>query len=258
MGDFGPAQESFERIQNRHGLELFVKIIEPPNVRGNAYLVHGLTDVHDTPHMRALTSAFTQRGYRVVVWDSSHSSGRSEGSSDRATFYFHHEDLEDVIAWSSGQTWYAEPFMMAGFSLGGVAAGTFAASHPRQVEGLALVSSVVSGARVRRRIPAPFRGLWRLRKVMTVPPYNNRLSYELIRSGWAYNLLASAHRLVMPVLIVGAGRDFVTPPRALRRLRQAIGDNARLHLVRGARHGFDTPEEMQTLATVVGAWLEQR
>jgi pimeloyl-ACP methyl ester carboxylesterase len=170
MGDFGPAQESFERIQNRHGLELFVKIIEPPNVRGNAYLVHGLTDVHDTPHMRALTSAFTQRGYRVVVWDSSHSWGRSEGSSDRATFYFHHEDLEDVIAWSSGQTWYAEPFMMAGFSLGGVAAGTFAASHPRQVEGLALVSSVVSGARVRRRIPAPFRGLWRLRKVMTVPP----------------------------------------------------------------------------------------
>jgi predicted alpha/beta-hydrolase family hydrolase len=80
MGDFDPATERFARITNRHGLQVFVKLVEPAGeARGNVYLAHGFSDVHDTPHMRALTAAWVRAGYNVVVWDATHSWGRSEG-----------------------------------------------------------------------------------------------------------------------------------------------------------------------------------
>lgn len=256
MGDFDPARELFPVIRNRHGLKLFVKLIEPAETRGNVYVSHGLSDAHDTAHMRALTTAFVRAGYRVVLWDASHSWGRSEGNSERASFYHHFEDLEDVVVWSESQDWYQKRFMLAGHSLGGMAAGTYAASHAAQVLGLVLVAPVVSGPALRRRIPLPLRIWWRWRGVVRTPG-RGRTSYawELMRSGWSYNLLAVAHRLTMPVLIVAAGRDMLIPPRLMRRLYRALASgHKQLEVVRGARHGFDEGWEAARLQEMVEAW----
>jgi len=255
MGDFNPAREEFPRIHNRHGLDVFIKVLLVPKPVGNVYLAHGFSDVHDTPHMRALTAAAVQAGYNVVVWDATHSWGRSGGSSELASFYYHHQDLEDVLAWSRGQPWYREQFVLAGHSLGGLVAGVYAAAHPRQVGRLALVSPVVSGLRLRRRIPWPVRAWWRWRGEVAAPHWGvSRSGWEFMRSGWSYDLLRDAHRLVMPVLVVGAGRDVLTQPRLLRKLVRRLADG-RLVMVPRARHSFDREWEMVRLERVVGEWL---
>jgi pimeloyl-ACP methyl ester carboxylesterase len=273
MGDFDPATERFARITNRHGLQVFVKLVEPAGeARGNVYLAHGFSDVHDTPHMRALTAAWVRAGYNVVVWDATHSWGRSEGSSELASFYHHHEDLEDVIDWSRGEPWYRERFALCGHSLGGMVAGTYAAAHAAAVERLVLVSPVVSGPALKRRVPWPVQAWWRWRGEVGGSGTRlarwgvSRSGWEFMRSGWAYDLLRSAHRLTMPVLIVGAARDVLIPPRLLRRLFRrlpgevargggALGESKRLVIVPGARHGFDREWEMERLGEVVGEWL---
>jgi pimeloyl-ACP methyl ester carboxylesterase len=257
MSDFATAGEQFFTIINRHGLKVFVKLIMPPGAERNVYLAHGFHDVHDTAHMRALTAAFVAAGYNVVVWDATHSWGRSGGDVARASFYFHHEDLEDVIGWSRGQPWWRERFALAGHSLGGMVAGTYAAAHAASVERLALVSPVVSGPALRRRIPLPLRAWWRLRGEVAAPRWGlNRSGWEFMRSSWSYDLPRVAHRLTMPVLVVGAGRDVIIPPRLLRRLaRQLASSDKRFVIVPGARHGFDREWEMERLEAVVGAWL---
>lgn len=256
MGDFDPAVESFPRIRNRHGLDVFIKLLMVPEPVGNVYLAHGFSDVHDTPHMRALTAAAVKAGYNVIVWDATHSWGRSGGSSELASFYYHHEDLEDVVAWSREQSWYRERFVLAGHSLGGMVAGTFAAAHPREVERLLLVSPVVSGPRLRRRIPWPIRAWWRWRGEVAAPRFGvSRSGWEFMRSSWSYDLLQSAHRLTMPVLVVGAGRDVLIPRRLMKRLQRRL-PNGRLVMVPGAIHGFDREWEMERLEQIVCEWLK--
>lgn len=258
MGDFDPAAEEFIKIRNRHGLEMFVKLIVPEGAKRNVYLAHGLGNSHDAAGMRALTRAFINAGYRVIVWDATRSPNRSEGETNTASFYFYAQDLEDVVAWSQGQAWYRPEYMLGGHSLGGMAAGTFAAAHPGQVSGLVLLAPVVSGAKLRRRLPLPLRAWWRLRGELR-PRYlgSNPYGWEFVRSGWNYNLLAEAPRLSMPVLIIGAGRDVLIPPRQLRRLfREIRHDNKRLEIVASARHGFDADWEMARVTGAVGEWLK--
>jgi pimeloyl-ACP methyl ester carboxylesterase len=257
LGDFDPARESFPVITNRHGLQVFVKVLEVSEPVGIAYLVHGFSDVHDTPHMRALTGAFVAAGYNVVVWDATHSWGRSGGSSEQASFYHHHEDLEDVIEWSRGEPWFQRKFALAGHSLGGMVAGTYAAAHPEQVTRLVLVSPVVSGPGLRRRIPAPVRAWWRWRGMLAAPRWGmSRSSWEFIRSTWSYDLLRSAHRLTMPTLVIGAQRDVIVPPRLVRRLGRLVpAAGKQVVIVPGARHGFDRDWEMAMLGQMVEEWL---
>ena len=256
MGDFYPAIESFPTTMNRHGLKVFIKTLMIPGSTKNVYLAHGFSDVHDTAHMRALTGAFVEAGYNVIVWDATHSWGRSEGTTEQASFYYHHEDLEDVIEWSRAQPWYQPQFALAGHSLGGMAAGTYAASHAATIQRLVLVSPVVSGPALRRRIPLPLRAWWRIRGHVRLPKGVSSYKWEFMRSSWSYNLLASAHRLTMPVLIIGAGHDFLIPPRLLKRLfRQIPVEQKRLEFVSMARHSFDGPNETTALRQAVIKWL---
>lgn len=260
MSDFDPATEDFATLTNRHDLHVFVKVITPTDrpVRGNAYLAHGFREVHDTRHMRALTGALVRSGYRVVVWDATNSWGRSGGAEQDATFYYHYEDLEDVVAWSSRQPWYEPRYIMAGFSLGGVVAGTFAASHPRQVERLVLAAPVVSGRALRQRIPGVLRLWWRWRGTVRLPRSGPAAySWEFIRSSWSFDLLHNATRLTMPLLIVGAGRDWIAPSRLLQRLAKRVHSrDVTVVIVPGAKHGFDEAWEADRLERTVRDWLD--
>lgn len=238
-----------------------MKVIEPTDqaVRGNAYLVHGFSDVHDAGHMRAMTSAFVREGWRVVVWDATYTwSGRSGGDPAGARFYFHHEDLEDVIEWSRGQSWYRHSFMLAGYSLGGVVAGTYAAAHPAQVAGLVLAAPVVSGELLRRRVPAPVRWWWRRRGRLRQKLFGMGLpEWQFMASGWNYDLLKVAERWRQPVIIIAAGRDRLIPPRYIRRLARAGAQGLKVQFISGADHGLNRPEEMRALEECLRNWLSE-
>lgn len=262
MSDFDPAVEDFPIIHNRDGLKLFVKVITPTDrpVRGNIYLVHGYGDVHDAAHMRVATWVGVKEGLRVIVWDATHGwAGRSDGVQEEATFYYHAEDLEDVVVWSRSQEWYQERFWLFGYSLGGLMAGMYAAAHAKNVKGLMLLAPVVSGGQLKRRMPWLLRLWWRWRGRLrgigrwSLPPWS------FMDSGWNYDLLRVSRRLVMPVLVAVGARDIITRPRLLRRLVAGIPQaDKKLVILEGMGHSFDRPATMAQLEVVLQSWLVER
>jgi pimeloyl-ACP methyl ester carboxylesterase len=259
MSDFDPATEEFPVIRNRDGLKLFVKIITPTDrpVRGNAYLVHGYGDVHVGAHMRVATWVCVREGLRVIVFDATHGwAGRSEGSQDEATFYYHAEDLEDVMEWSRTQGWFERQFWLFGYSLGGLLAGTYAAAHAKQVRGLMLLAPVASGSLLKRRMPWPLRLWWRFRGRLTgigrwsLPPW------RFMDSGWNYDLQRVSGRLTMPVLVIVGSRDLFTRPKPLRRFVAGVRNaDKTLVVLESIGHSFDKPATMGRLEMVLRPWL---
>jgi pimeloyl-ACP methyl ester carboxylesterase len=234
-------KDTSQHITNRYGLRLFVRTFIQPHAGGLVFIAHGLSDNHATPNMLMLRETFLSLGYSVVVWDATNSSwGQSEGRYEDATFTKHYHDLEDIISWSKSQPWRRHRFTLAGYSLGGIAVGTYASRHSHQVDKLVLLAPVVSGEYLRRAIPWPILAYWRLKGSITQSrKYRKRYSWELIRDGLNYDLINWAEHLTMPVLMIGASRDTYIRPKFLRRLCQAIPhDNKRLVIIPRTGHRF--------------------
>ncbi|QQR53106.1 alpha/beta fold hydrolase [bacterium] len=181
---------------------------------------------------------------------------RSEGVQTEATFYYHAEDLEDVVEWSRSQAWFEEQFWLLGYSLGGLAAGTYAAAHAKMVRGLMLLAPVVSGGHLKRRVPWPLRWWWRVRGRVRGIGRWNLPPWSFMDSGWNYDLQRVSRRLIMPVLVVVGARDIITRPRVLRRLVAGVcSSDKRLIVMEGIGHSFDRPGTMGQLDAVLRPWL---
>jgi len=96
--------------------------------------VHGLSTPCDA--YQAIGERIATAGGRLLTYDlyGRGFSGRPKGLQDRA---FHQRQLLDLLA-DQGVT---EPFVIMGYSMGGIIATQFAADHPTRVRGLVLLTA---------------------------------------------------------------------------------------------------------------------
>lgn len=123
-------------IKNRYGLRLSIRITTPTHTHKPlklAFIEHGLFGNKDESHMVILEEELSKRGYRVVNLDASNSLNESDFSADGTTFSGHYTDLEDVIEWAHSQSWFMEPFALAGHSMGAAAVLLYAQNYPDRV-----------------------------------------------------------------------------------------------------------------------------
>jgi pimeloyl-ACP methyl ester carboxylesterase len=250
-------KDTSQHITNRHGLRLFVRSFIQDSSKGLIFVSHGLSDNHATPVMLALREAILGAGYSLVVWDTTHSSwGQSEGNYIHATFTNHYHDMEDVVDWGRHQPWFSAPYGVGGYSMGGTAAGSFAARHRREIDQVLLIAPVVSGTELKKVIPAPIRWYWRWRgQILQSRANQKRYSWQLIEDGLNYDLVGVAEHLTMPALIVGAQSDGYVRPKTLQRLHESIPHHRkRLVIIPKTGHRFEhtKPQLKQT----VSDWLE--
>ncbi len=248
---------------SRSGHDLFI-VVKTPRDRPLhperlAFLAHGLNDVHDSAPMRALTCAFLEAGYRVVLWDAANSRGRSGGRLEDVTVTQYGLDLRSVVAWARGQAWFCASYALGGHSLGAGAVGEYAAEHPTEVSRLVLVAPVVSGSLVMRHIHPILLLWWRWKGITTHPRApKDRYNWEFMRSLTRFNLLPLASRLTMPVLFVVGTRDRVTTPSdAMRLYLRLPAGRRKFALIYGARHKFETTRAQEDLSRRVETWLRQ-
>jgi len=128
-------------IKNRKNQNVAVLVEEAENQKGLVFAMHGLSAYKEQAQLAVIAEAFRDNDYTVVRFDTTNTFGESDGNPEDATTTNYYEDLEDVISWAGSQSWYQEPFYLAGQSLGGFSAGFYAENFPDKVGGGGLAVS---------------------------------------------------------------------------------------------------------------------
>jgi uncharacterized protein len=154
---------------------------------------------------------------------------------------------------------FVDPNRMAflGFSLGGAVAACATAFRPR-VKALALWAPLAQISRLftlpTGLTPSQIRD-WRKRGKTDY--YGNELGLNWLRGLDYHDALESAEGFQGKVLIVHGGRDRAVPLSQSRLYLERLGRRARLHVVRGADHAFNSvPWEAEAIRTTV-QWLKK-
>lgn len=246
-------------VRNRKDRKIVVLVEQPPESRRLAFVMHGLGGFKEQPHIAAVAETLRENGFTTVRFDTTNTFGESAGSYEEATTTLYYEDLEDVVAWAAAQPWYREPFLMAGHSLGGLCICLFAQRYPEKISALIPMSPVVSGALSIEADPEEAaewqRSGWRVSESRSKPGVMKRLPWSHMEDRLRYDLLPEARCLTMPVLLIVAAGDDVTPAAHVRLLHDVLPGSKRLHVVEGEDHTFRKPEELDEICTVIAQWL---
>lgn len=240
-------------------MTVVVEVAQPQ--KGLAFVMHGLGGFKESPQTRAVADVLHESNYTVVTFDTTNTFGESEGRYEEATTTNYYEDLEDVIAWAATQSWYKEPFVLAGHSLGGLCTALYAQRHPEKVKALAPLGTVVSG---KLRLENPYRkeeneewkkAGWREEESASKPGVIKRLPWSHMEDCLKYDLLPQAHKLTMPVLLVVGERDESCPSEHQKILYAALPGPKELHVIKGAPHTFKDPTHLAQLAKILRVWI---
>ena len=229
-------------IKNRRGQKIAVLVERPENLKGLAFVMHGLGGFKEQPHIQAFAEAFLENGYTVVRFDTTNTFGESEGNYEDATTTNYYEDLEDVIEWAKSQEWYQEPFCLAGHSLGSFSIAFYGENHPGRVRALAPISTMISGelsTETKRDVLKEWKETgWLTQPHESRPGEIKRLKWSHMEDRLKYDLLPNAYKLTMPVLLIVGEQDNGTPPEHQQIFYKKLPDKKEIHIIKGVDHNF--------------------
>lgn len=226
--------------------------------------MHGLGGFKEQPHVEVFAQAFLEKGFMVVRFDTTNTLGESDGTYEDATTTNYYEDLEDVIEWGKTQSWYQEPFALAGHSLGGICTAVYAERYPENVLALAPISTVVSGQLTvdahKQHEPEEF-ALWE--KNGMLEKYSESKKGVLKKLKWShmidrvkYDLLPATGKLTMPVLLIVGSEDWGTSPAHHQLLFDRLPGPKEMHVIQGAPHTFRNSKHLAEIKEIFLKWID--
>ncbi len=252
-----------EFIKNRHGLKVAIVVKEVADAKGVVFIMHGLGSRKERPLLQLAAQVFNQIGITAVRFDATNSFNESEGNYENATVTNYYEDLEDVINWSKGQSWYQEPFWLMGHSLGGICVALYAEKFPQRVKALAPISTVISG---KISVTSPtytpeVLADWEKTGWMIRPSSEDgtirKLKWNHMADRMKYDLLQNVSKLTMPVLMLVGSEDKSTPPNHQQVLFDALSTEKEMHIIEGAPHSFRDPKHLAEIETIFDSWIQK-
>ncbi|MAG11668.1 MAG: hypothetical protein CMI52_02570 [Parcubacteria group bacterium] len=248
-------------IHNRKGENVVVEFKLNENPKGLVFVMHGLGGFKEQSHLQVIVDAFLEENYSVVRFDTTNSVGESDGDYFNATVTNYYEDLEDLIDWTNGQSWYEEPFVLVGHSLGGMCVSLFAQKHPEKVKALAPIASVISGE-LSTHAPRYEDGsliTWEKEGKMLrgESPTKQQmwLAWHHMEDRMHYDLTKDANKLTMPVLLVVGDKDISTPPEHQKALFDVLPGKKEIHVIKGSKHTFKGDEHKTELKKYFTNWI---
>jgi pimeloyl-ACP methyl ester carboxylesterase len=252
-------------LQNRKGQRIVLQLDIAEPQKGLAFVLHGLGGFKEQPHVSAMADVFKAADFTVVNFDAANSIGESGGSMQEATLTNHYQDLEDVINWAKSQSWYREPFALAGHSLGATAAALYAEKNPFQVMALAPISAVVSGELSfeahKKFKPEEFENWrqsgWLKKESSSKPGVFKRLPWSNMQDLLKYDLLPFSDKLTMPVLLIVGSKDISTPPEHQKIFYDQIPGEKELHIIEGSPHTFRQTDHIKEMKSYLKDWIKK-
>lgn len=251
------------RIKNRKGQKIVVIVDKQKNPKGLAIVMHGLSGYKEQSHIVTFAEAFKESGYTAVRFDTTNTFGESDGKYENATVTNHYEDLEDVISWAKNQSWYIEPFCLAGHSLGGICTTLYAENHPEKIKGLAPISTVVSGKlstetpKYRKIMDKWKKSGWLEEESTSSPGRMKRLPWSHILDRLKYDVLPQAHKLTMPVLLIVGKKDDSTPYEHQKLLFDKLTGEKEIHVIKNAPHTFIGSDQLKEIKQIFLKWIKK-
>ena len=249
-------------IQNRKGQKVAVIVEQNENPKGLAFVMHGLGGSKDQPLIVEFAETFKEKGNTVVRFDTTNTFGESDGKYENATITNYYEDLEDVISWASKQTWYREPFILCGHSLGGISIALFSEKYPEKVRALAPISTAVSSTLFLDTHPEEELKQWKelgykISERQSKPGAFKKLNWTYVEDRLKYDLLEKADRLTMPVFLMVGENDTSAPPKHQQILFDKLPGKKELHIIKGAPHTFRDREHVDEVKMILSDWIDK-
>lgn len=248
-------------IQNQLGADLVLVIDKRSTPRGVVIVAHGLGGNKDEPEILALAESFKKHNFTVVRYDASNARGESGGYVEDAKTATYIQDMTAVVDWTKAQSWFKQPLVLAGHSLGATSAALYAEAHPGDVAGLVLISGVVSGTlhfqEAPKRTPADWEQTWQQisNSLGQEGPDGSVNWFAFMIDLLRFNLLKESGDLSMPVLIIVGEKDELAPVTHQQRLYNSLPGPKELKIIAGAGHSLESPTELSQLKLIVGNWL---
>lgn len=248
-------------IKNRKDQKICVVVEGETNKEGLAFVMHGLSGNKDQLHIRTFISAFLESGYTTVSFDTTNTYGESDGVPEDATTTNYLEDLEDVITWANQQSWYQEPFCLAGHSLGAFAVALYTQKNPQKIKGLAPISTVVSGELSATSNEKESLEQWKKDGYKTTPSHTKpglikKIKWAEFEDRMKYNLLPKIENFTMPVLMITGDQDKSTPPEHQKILYDKLPGKKELHIIKNAPHTFTDPKHLAEIKNIFINWIK--
>ncbi|HPS21283.1 MAG TPA: alpha/beta hydrolase [Candidatus Paceibacterota bacterium] len=258
--------EKFE-IKNRKGLKIVGELYRPENPIGLVFVQHGLGSYKEQVAIVATVDIFLKNNYIVINFDSTNSVGESEGKFEDATMQLHYEDLVDVIEWSKSQSWYKEPFVLTGSSLGGYSVVQYAEEYSSLVKAIVAKAPVISGElsfkTYEKFNPEVLKNWketgWDERKSVSKPGLIKRLPWSHMEERLNHDLRPNALKLTMPILIVVGENDTSCPLDVQETLFNLLPKNIKneLYVIKGAPHTFREKDHIDEFKNKLDNWLKK-
>ena len=248
-------------IKNRKDQNISVLVEENENPKGLAFIMHGLGGFKEQPHLETFAEAFIEADFTVLCFDTTNTFGESEGNYENATITNYYEDLEDVIDWAKSQSFYRQPFVLVGHSLGGICSLLYAQKYPEKVKAVAPISTVVSGSLSletgRAEIEQWKKTGWRIQESKTKPGLIKKLPWSHMEDRLKYNVLDNIEKISMPVLLIAGDLDESTPLAHQKMLFEKLSGKKELHIIKGAEHTFRDQEHLAEIKKIILNWAKE-
>lgn len=248
------------RIKNRNDIALAVVIEGEKNTAGLAFVVHGLGGFKEQIHIRTMAKAFLDKGYVVITYDAANTIGESDGRMEDATLTSYFEDLEDVVKWANTQSWYKEPFIISGHSLGGACSLMFAAKYPEKVTAIAPICPFIAGSLYEAHSDPALIKHWEKQGYILEPSQGKpgvmkKLGWGLAEDLRAHDVRTIADKIKCPVLFVAGSEDHGLPASEQELVREKLNSPSEIHVIQGMEHNPRSEEHNNELRTILKDWL---
>lgn len=251
------------KMQNRKGQNMAVIVEEAENQKGLAFVMHGLGGFKEQPHIQTIANAFKEKGYTVIRFDTTNSVGESDGKLELATVTNYYEDLEDTIEWAKKQSWYQEPFYLAGHSLGGFCITWYAINYPGKIRAIAPISSFISGEifletlKAKENIEEWEKRGYREWESSSRPGLIKKLDWSFAVDSLKYDLLTKVEEIKVPVLIIVGDEDTDTRLEHLKILYERLTAKKEFHIIKGGPHTFKEENHLKEIKDIFLNWIRK-
>jgi len=248
-------------ISNHNNQKIAVSVNLPKQAKGLVFIAHGLGGFKEQAHIVSMKNAFHRHGYIVVRWDARNTIGESEGLMEDATISSYFDDYELVVSWASKQSWYKEPFVVVGHSLGAACAVLFTIKYPKKVKALAPLSLFTSGSDYTDTFESKELSFWKktgIREWISSarPGLLKRIKWDFMIDAYKYDLLKKPDSITMPVLLIVGSKDNVTPLALQQKFYNLIPTLTKeLHVIKGAVHTYRQKDHLSEVEDLIGKWL---